>query len=102
MTVWAGRKHSASSDCPGRFPHDGCRHPQNILYHITKQKLTVACRWHGAWEARAMARRFSGRTVLIFGASLGIGRAIAEAFAREGCAVMIADVLEAPGHALAA
>ena len=49
-----------------------------------------------------MAQRFSGRTALVFGASLGIGRAVVEALAGEGCAVMIADVAEAPGHALAA
>ena len=49
-----------------------------------------------------MSQRFSGRTAIVFGASLGIGRSIAEAFVAEGGAVMIADVLEEPGHALAA
>ena len=49
-----------------------------------------------------MKQRFSDRAILIFGASLGIGRAIAEAFVREGGSVMVADVLEMPGRDLTA
>ena len=48
-----------------------------------------------------MSQRFTNRVALVFGASLGIGRAIVEGFAREGGAVMIADVLDEPGHELA-
>lgn len=45
---------------------------------------------------------FSDRTVLITGAASGIGAATARAFAAGGAAVVLADVQEAPGRALAA
>lgn len=40
-------------------------------------------------------------TVIISGAGIGIGRATAFAFARQGYAVFVTDVLEAEGHAVA-
>lgn len=42
------------------------------------------------------------RTVLITGAGIGIGRATAEAFARAGDHVIVTDILEAEGKAIAA
>ncbi|MEI8305175.1 MAG: glucose 1-dehydrogenase [Burkholderiales bacterium] len=45
---------------------------------------------------------FTDRTVLITGAACGIGAATARAFAAAGAGVVLADVQEAPGMALAA
>lgn len=45
---------------------------------------------------------FSGKSVIITGGALGIGRATAIAFAREGAAVTIADVNAAAGQATVA
>jgi len=45
--------------------------------------------------------RLSGRTAIVTGGALGIGRAISELFAREGARVAIADLAEAEGTALA-
>ncbi len=47
------------------------------------------------------ARRLENRVAIITGASRGIGRATAERFAQEGAAVVVADVDEEAGHALA-
>jgi NAD(P)-dependent dehydrogenase (short-subunit alcohol dehydrogenase family) len=43
---------------------------------------------------------FSGKSVIITGGALGIGRATALAFAREGAMVAVADVNEAAGQAI--
>ena len=43
---------------------------------------------------------FSGKSVIITGGALGIGRATAVAFAREGALVAVADVNEAAGRAI--
>lgn len=39
-----------------------------------------------------MAESMKGRTALVTGAGMGIGRAIALAFAKEGAHVMVADI----------
>jgi NAD(P)-dependent dehydrogenase (short-subunit alcohol dehydrogenase family) len=46
-----------------------------------------------------MTGRLSGRNAIVTGAALGIGRGIARAFAREGAAVLVADVDAGAGHA---
>jgi NAD(P)-dependent dehydrogenase (short-subunit alcohol dehydrogenase family) len=48
-----------------------------------------------------MTRRFEGKAIIVTGGAQGIGRACVEAFAAEGGAVVIADLDEAKGEALA-
>src|SRR5215218_4978679 len=48
-----------------------------------------------------MQRRFGGRVALITGAAMGMGAAHARAFAAEGAEVLLADVAEERGEALA-
>lgn len=49
-----------------------------------------------------MGQRFEGRTAVVTGAASGIGRASARRFHSEGASVVIADVQESLGQALAA
>ena len=46
-------------------------------------------------------KRFDGKTAIITGAARGIGAATARAFAAEGAVVVVADVLDTEGRALA-
>lgn len=48
-----------------------------------------------------MTGRFQNRTALVTGAANGIGKAIAERFAHEGCRVALADIDAASGEAAA-
>ncbi|MGW2031109.1 SDR family NAD(P)-dependent oxidoreductase [Streptomyces sp. NPDC001811] len=52
--------------------------------------------------ARRHGARFTGRTAVITGAASGIGAATAERLAQEGAAVILADIAEEPGEAVAA
>ncbi len=45
--------------------------------------------------------RFTGKTAFVTGAASGIGEATARMFAREGARVVIADLLEQEGQAVA-
>src|SRR5262245_24099699 len=55
---------------------------------------------HG--EGKTMADRLAGRVALISGAARGQGAAEARLFASEGAAVVLGDVLDAAGAAVAA
>lgn len=48
-----------------------------------------------------MPHRFEGKVAIVTGGARGMGEQIVRLLVREGCAVMIADVLEGPGKALA-
>lgn len=48
-----------------------------------------------------MPHRFEGKVAIVTGGARGMGEQIVRLLVREGCAVMIADVLEGPGQALA-
>ncbi|MBT3164493.1 SDR family oxidoreductase [Streptomyces sp. Vc74B-19] len=52
--------------------------------------------------ARRHGTRYHGRTAVVTGAASGIGAATAERLAREGAAVVLADVAAAAGEAVAA
>jgi NAD(P)-dependent dehydrogenase (short-subunit alcohol dehydrogenase family) len=49
-----------------------------------------------------MAGRFSGKATLVTAAAAGIGKATAEAFAREGARLMLSDINQEGGEAVAA
>src|SRR4051812_15861236 len=46
--------------------------------------------------------RFEGKVAIVTGGARGIGRAISERLASEGCSVLIADIDEATGKTVAA
>src|SRR5262249_5556140 len=52
-------------------------------------------------EPRSRSRMLAGRTIVITGAARGVGRAIAHACARAGARLVLGDVLEGPGRAVA-
>jgi 3alpha(or 20beta)-hydroxysteroid dehydrogenase len=51
--------------------------------------------------SRRVLKRFEGRTVLVVGALRGIGAAHARGFHSEGACVVIGDIHDSEGHALA-
>ena len=44
----------------------------------------------------------AGRTIVVTGAARGVGRAIAQACARQGARLVLGDILEEPGRLAAA
>ncbi len=48
-----------------------------------------------------MKKLFEGKTALVTGAAMGIGKATAQAFAKEGARVVVADLAEAEGQEVA-
>src|SRR5712672_4520517 len=54
-----------------------------------------------SYERNQMMKRFDNRTVIITGGARGMGASHARGFVAEGANVVIADVLEQEGRALA-
>src|SRR5258705_4642080 len=57
---------------------------------------------HAALRKETIMKRFDNRTVIITGGARGMGASHARGFVAEGANVVIADVLEQEGRALAA